>query len=1196
MATEADSETTDTQSEQKKNAAEERRSSAAQDPDLPPPPENAKTFLRGQWLDLPPKKLMEIVAYTNCANWTGNMDWCAGGTKLSKPLSAVTRGFCDNIVLRCLVPPDQIKLKKDGDSRTQEYTYFGERCKKIREIVANWGIEIPADFVTGARLFAVDKQPPNSVGRRIPEPACIDSDTVIGRGKDAPAVPDNEWYWQHFKVTLCDANLQTVIDMVRSGDFAKHGLWLNDFDITIDCAGVVRVVDLIPWLLKHGGGFWMDGKKLKANKEDWDSDGRPIKETSKKIMDNAHKVGHNCITWMQKCNGLVVRVKAYIKLVQEFEKQSVRSTVGNHIPDWAEMSGTLLAHARDVTSEFGLMRSETTIYTDCDNIPIHKAHLHIPKTDELMTAFAELQISVIPEELVLKAPHQLMVSNWCANINHTLVVVDLYYDMALVCYAKNEVTQTVSGVYVNGWHRRGKYVLQKLMLGELPVDVIYMSRGSKHEAIQQEIPGDDNSSKRLKTAAKAKLSKAEKKRAMEEDATFLWVDADADIGNNQKSIKECLSNAGDKRKLAEDSDSEAEEDFDYAEEEDDAETEELDAEEEELDAEAQVAKAVAAERARMEAELAAAQAAAQADTTSTLDPGDSMRVAVDPGALVAFAQRYHRVTIKAEDDCITEFPPNGGLEHSFRLPADHPKMPELLPIDSEATTKEQKQKNKENKATNLERVTSATRAVLDQQLKLAGFKSTEENGMNTIVVHPRVGDAPPVSNKVKFAWLVDANSTIELDMNAIAGAQKRSSFALKPTTRKTRKLKLLKQRQDDRLRDLATAMEERPEIVKQKRKTTESVELKVHLRSLYESRDGQSLLSLNPGEYPIVAVHVLMPKEADDAKPMDKRYNLFLVVGQTEDGRNKVEPFKWTDAINKGFNANALNLAPLYNTLGDDKNDRPRHGVYYLSPDNTLTAIGTFTKTETMLASSNGRRHVDCGIVIGDHVVLHTAAQQRELHASKAKETTEDMEVDSVAENAPPPLLITDELKRSSGYLSQTFPIRKGDPARTLTVCKMGETTYYGHGGKIMLEVKEESSGKTAIVWGGVTINDRKTDITKDCKLIVHKYLQRNAMNVNIVASDAIDAFVYTLPKYSEIPAIRKGVFDGQPALITIAAVGSVKVDKVDNPVIQDSDGKAWRFAAPQNIKPNKGKNQAGLKLRKGAVLDTIKMAIVADV
>eukprot|EP00966_Prymnesium_polylepis_P270213 6241939-Prymnesium_polylepis.1 len=646
----------------------------------------------------------------------------------------------------------------------------------------------------------------------------------------------------------------------------------------------------------------------------------------------------------------------------------------------------------------------------------------------------------------------------------------------------------------------------------------------------------------------------------------------------------------------EDSDSEAEDETEEAtaeETEEDNAEEEDDGEQEELDAEAQVAKAVAAERARIEAELAAAQAAAQADTTSTLDPGDSMRVAVDPGALVAFARRYHRVTIKAEDDCITEFPPNGGLEHSFRLPADHPKMPELLPIDSEATSKEQKQRNKENKATNLERVTSATRAVLDQQLNLAGFKPTEETGMNTIMVHPRVGDAPPVSNKVKFAWLVDANSVIELDMNAVAGAQKRSSFALKPTTRKMRKLKLLKQRQDDRVLDLAAAMEERPEIVQQKRKTTESVELKMHLRGLYTGSNARSLRGLGAGEYPIVAIRVHEAASDDKAHSFD----IFLQTGTVEEEAT-TEPFKATDAINAALRDKALALVAWYNTLGDDATDKPRHGIYYLNPNNTMTAIGTFVKTDSRMVMSNGKAFIDCGISIGDVCVMQTAAQQRELHAVGADvggldSASDKMDTDAPSPNKPLPLLVTDGLRRSADYIGKEFPVGKDSPPRVLTVTKMCVTDYYGHKDKVMLEVTESASGKTAIVWGGVTINERMEEITRDCVIIVRKVLQRNTISADIVAADAFN-FTHTLPKYSDLPALRKGGSDGQPPQITIAGVGSIKVDKACNPVIQDQDGNVWRFAAPQNIKANPGKKQVGLKLQKGSVLDTIKMTIIS--
>jgi len=1165
-------ETAPTSKEKKQVAAEMKRMDAAQDPDLPKPPDDAKTYERGKWLDLPPKKLLEIVAYSNCGNWTGDLDWCKRGTQLSKPLVAMTTGFCDNIVLRCLVPPEQIKLGKDGDCRTQEYTHFGERCKTIREIVARAGITIPPDHVTGARLFAVSKQSVGSVGRRIPAAEFIDANTVIGRGKDAAPVPSDGWYWQHFKVTLCDADLQTVIDMVRSGAFAHHGLWLNDFDITIDCAGVVRVKELIPWLLKNGGGFWMEGKQVDSRPDEWDSDGRPVSEASKKIMDNAHKVGNNCITWVQRCKGMFVRVKAYIKLVQEFEKQSVRSTVGNHISDWNEMDGTLLAKARDDTAEVGLMRSETTIYVDCDGIPIQDAHLYIPETAELMTAFAELQIAVIPSELVLEVPHRVMVSNWCANIVHTLVVVDIYYDTALVCYAKNEVTHTVSGVYVAGWHRRGKYVLQKLMLGEHPVDVIYICRGSKHEPIRQELPGEDHSSKKLKKDVRAKLSKAEKARAKEDDATFLWIDADADLGNGQMDIKDCFK-SGDKRPA----EAEDLEETEMEDAEEDAEEEE---EEEQLDTEAQVAVARAEERARVTAELQAAQAAAQTDTTSTLAPGETMRVAADPGALVAFVRRYHRVPIKAEDVCVTEFPPSGGLDHSFCIPDDHPNMPKLLPINDNARTAEQKRKNKENKEANIENVNAALRAMVEGQLTISGFRPVDQ--MNTVHVHPRVGEAPPVSNKIKQAWLVEASHTLELDMNSIAGATKRSSFALKPATRKRRKEKLLLHRQELRLANVAAAAAERPEIVRQKRCTSSAIELKTHLRSLYTAKEARAMRWLEPGTYPIVAVRV---HESEDK---DSCYDIFLQTsGMEPDTEVTIEPYKWTDAINKAFNANALVLAPWYNSLGNDATDKPRHGVYYMNPDRTTAPIGTFTKSDTMLTASNGKQRIDCGITIGEHVLLRTAAQERERHATA--ETPQEMETESPS-NTPPPLLVTEELKRSSSYIAQAFPVAKNGAPRALSVCKMAITDYYGHKGKVMLEVKE-SDGKAVIAWGGVTINNRAAEITRDCFIVVRKVLARNDVAVDIVDKDAFD-FTYTLPKYSDIPAIRKGNVSGQPTEITISAVGSVKVDKAYNPVILDSEGKAWRFAAPQNIKPNKEKKQAGLALRKGAVLDTVKMVI----
>eukprot|EP00966_Prymnesium_polylepis_P221497 5123778-Prymnesium_polylepis.1 len=85
-----------------------------------------------------------------------------------------------------------------------------------------------------------------------------------------------------------------------------------------------------------------------------------------------------------------------------------------------------------------------------------------------MAGYAELQLDIVPSHLVQAVPHSISVANWCNNIKHTLIVVDRMANVALVALAKNEITHTVSGVYVTGWERRSKYILQRLSLGEHP--------------------------------------------------------------------------------------------------------------------------------------------------------------------------------------------------------------------------------------------------------------------------------------------------------------------------------------------------------------------------------------------------------------------------------------------------------------------------------------------------------------------------------------------------------------------------------------------------------------------------------------------------------------------------------------------------------------------------------------------------------
>ena len=50
-----------------------------------------------------------------------------------------------------------------------------------------------------------------------------------------------------------------------------------------------------------------------------------------------------------------------------------------------------------------------------------------------------------------------------------------------------------------------------------------------------------------------------------------------------------------------------------------------------------------------------------------------------------------------------------------------------------------------------------------------------------------------------------------------------------------------------------------------------------------------------------------------------------------------------------------------------------------------------------------------------------------------------------------------------------------------------------------------------------------------------------------------------------------------------------------ENPIVMDPSGKVWRFAAPQNVKPNPAKNQPGVVhlLVPGAVIKTAKPKLV---
>jgi hypothetical protein len=1157
----------------------------AQDDELLGPPDNSHFFPRGQWNAMPHRKLMERIAYTNHGTWQGKLDWIKGSVPLGAALEAVAVGFCDGIVLKCLVPPEQIRnpdgspLTKDDDQRKARYSMFGTRCQKVREIIRDAGLKLDQNDVTGARLFkasAGNERKRNPA--RVPEPYEITADTVPGRGADPKPVPKGEWWWQHILIhfTHKDNDLQKVINLVRSGEFARHGLWLNDFDVTIDCKGVVDCQRLIKWLAeKTDGTFIIQGQQLSVS--EFDSEGEPQTKHAQVILNNAHKVGLNCVAWMQTDpqTGLQIRLKVYLKLVQQFEKKEVRDTCGHHIHDVIEAIDTRLSHATDATKDHGLLRSESTIYVDKSSIPISKAHLSIPKTAAEVTQFCQRQLEIVPAHLVRKAPHSLMIQNWANNLKHTLVVVDLYRDECLVAYSKNEVTETMAGTFVPSYTRRFKHVLQKLMLGDHPVDVIFLHRGSDETSIPQELPEPKSGFER---SGAAKL--LEKRRKSKKLHDFVDRDMDWEVGL-----------AGSKRNVegvvvaepapADESDS----DMDSGDEQSEAEEEE----EPELDEQAKIAIALKQQRERLEAERAAIDLAA--DTVSTVDAGDAPpRYRVPLGALVVTTARYHRIPTDPDQPNPTEFP-KGGLEHFFKLPNDPPG---IKPINPKATTPKELKANKEVKSENERLRLAASTAFMMERLHTIGFRPI--TGLASLCVLPRL-EPKPITQKINDAYLMETESMLVLDLNSIAGAQKLQSFMLNKKqieARQKRKEQLQASRQQERLANINTGTAERAMLIESGKRKAASMEAKGHLRESYNRAEAKSLrTALDPGVYEIVAIRVREQKEGASDK-----FDILLRVG------DKIVPYKGLQNIIDAIATKQDDLLPLRNGIGGES--------FYMHHDCNLQPIGTFEMAASTSKGANGKPVVDCGITIGDLLVLETQAKLREKHAAEGTTTTSDaaeMEVDSDSPSLPPPppLLVTDTLKRGLGakdYIGNKFDVdrkQKHYAPRVLKVLKSGVTKHYQHEA-VVLEVQEDVAGSEPIIlWGGETLNKRVDELSAGCRLVIHKVKAKNALDVKIV-SEADWHWSCRLPtSYTAIGnAIQKGEHSGQPAKIQIRDCYLMASDggsnattaQVKHPVLLDSEDKIWRFLAPQTVKAVPAKNQPGLALVPGAVLDTVQFTV----
>ena len=1077
-----------------------------------PPPDKTILLEAEQWYDFPKKAMMERLAKANIANHTGDLDWNAGSEPLGSHFTPIDCfgdgkfGFCDNFVLMCVVPDYQVAIPDADpsvpkDARSQQYAHLGLRCKIIREIMDTHGIGYTS--VGPARLFDTTKVPasqPNQADA-VRLPSKIDATTVPMLD---PAKKVNSWFKQLIIIHTPDSDMQAVINLIRSGEFAKWGLYLNDFDVTIDLRGSFNKEELIKHMLKqHGWGM------AKAHSKGYFQ--------NKTILDNSHKVGKNCLTWMVSVRvggvDFNVRLKFYLKLVQEFEKQKVRSECGQHLADWIEMTDTRLAHARDLSEDSGLARCEATIYVNDKTKPIDTAHLALPAQGANVENVCLGALRHAPPQLLKRTPHHVMIRNWAANIKHTIVVADALYNCALVVYAKNEVTDTISGTHVTNWARRSRYILQRLMMAEHPVDLVIINRSVPYTPKEITIPD---------------ITSKTKRRKMARSSVHHFVDIDAD-GINQRMLEEVGITGAD----GGDADSDADSD-----------------DEPEMVAVDTGADGDGADGAD---EMDAADGDdAISGTTCMTDFLDAIPGQIDvPEDGIAFTtKRYHRFS-NGGTALLTEVPRQGGLSHYF-----NPENSEIERIHGpfEAEAKQQ-----------------AVDDVLERMCTVSGFRPLDD--LNGLYVQPRSSKFK-VSNKNKDITLRPCETALEPDLTSIMPATKHCAYGFSRKRRDAHKAAVMQERLRVRLVNVAQGAAERAALAQLQTSMLAANELKAMLLQLYNGAKPASIRQMN-GEFEIAAIQ---------RNVKSKSHVLFL--------RNQemtLAPYASLKPIDDAINSHIATVEAALTLISPDATGR----AFLVNNDFTTNTICTLALGEPM-PDGHGRKVPRINLTIArSELLIPIDVMASKFAAAMEVETVE--ESDSIAT-----LEVTDQVKRDAVYFQSEITVKKGETPAIFRIDSTALTSYKGHNNKLLLnliriDIESTPISEPKVYWGGPTLNAKASDVHVGGHIVIYETKAKDyKLDVGVLASGPCGWTTHLPRSYDSLPAIKLGM--EAPLAITVSKYGTHRGN--ENPVVMDTSGKTWRFAAPQNVKPNPAKNQPGIVhlLVPGAVIKTAKPKLVVSI
>ena len=381
---------------------------------------------------------IELLAKTNTLNKSGTINYNKNGVKDALGLESVTEKFIDNFILQVVVPAYNTKENK--------FVYVGSLNKSIRELLDL--SDLPKCNVKAIGFSKANSLPPTYMIEAIPF--------------KQREVEVSNYFLQEYKIATPNHKYEDVMQFIRSKSYEPLGLFLKDFDVTMDFAGSFEKDEVVEYLVKECD-FRVQG----------DED---LSISPRTILDNDKFVGRNCLTYVEEIQGFITRQKIYNKMVQMLESQSVRSSVGCHWKDWVTQIDTRLATARDIATTRGLTRAEVTFYVDDKT--------SLPSDNDIELILLGI-VDYIPDKLVYSTPFKETWLTYCSCFNHSLIVVDRAQNIGLLVYSFNQVTHKLSGQYINDFESKELWVTERLTFnGNLPIDVIEMHVVEKDESVK----------------------------------------------------------------------------------------------------------------------------------------------------------------------------------------------------------------------------------------------------------------------------------------------------------------------------------------------------------------------------------------------------------------------------------------------------------------------------------------------------------------------------------------------------------------------------------------------------------------------------------------------------------------------------------------------------------------------------------------